>query len=252
MRKKCLAMVMFLASCALLIFSGIAGAEEAAVMVQKQSIAVCGIAPAGGNITGNGYITYEARNVDTLYEQIKGIMAKHQGTVKNFNMNNSPDMKYKNLSLEVILEIQDAPSFMNDISSLKTVKSQNYNQYAQSEGNIESLKQELAVFNDRLNKAVAAAKPEVEVIKLIVTKITETENKIRSLEMNQPMVNKARINITIQQKGFPANYNPNIKNDVSIILTVIIAGMALVFFALGLFSLKLINKLKKKKTDSQI
>jgi hypothetical protein len=247
MNRKLLAIVILLIGCA-----GMINGEEAAVMINKQPIAVCGIAPSGRHITGNGYITYEAKNVDALYEEIKKAITKHQAIVKNFNMNNSPDMKYKNLNLEVTLDIENAPSFMNEISSLKTVKNQSYNQYAQSEGNIETLKQDLAVFNDRLNKAVSAAKPDVEVIKLIVNKITETENKIKSLEMNQPMANKARINISIQQKGYPANYNPQVKNDASIILTVIIAGMALVFFVLGLFSIKLITRLKKKKADGQV
>ncbi len=137
---------------------------------------------------------------------------------------------------------------MNEISSLKTVTNQNYNQYAQSEGNIGTLKQELEVFNDLLNKAVATAKPDLEVNKLIINKITKTENKARSLEMNQPLVNKARINITIQQKGFPVNYDPRQKNDESIILTVIIAGIAIIFFVLGLFSIKLITRIKKKKS----
>lgn len=248
MNKKYLALVILLASCVLQVIPGILGAEETAVVLSKQPVAMCGIAPSGSNMTGNGYITYEAKNVDALYEQIKSIMTKYQATVKNFNMNNSPDMKYKNLNLEVTLDIEDAPSFMNEISSFKMVKNQSYNQNAQNEGNVEALQQELAVFNDRLNKVIAVTKPDVEVIKLIVNKITETENKIKSLEMNYPLVNKARINITIQQKGFPVKY----RNDAAIILTVIIAGMALVFFVLGLFSIKLITRFKKKKPEGQI
>lgn len=248
MNRKCLALVILLASCFLQVMPGIVGAEEAAVVLSKQPVAMCGMAPAGSNMTGNGYITYEAKNVDALYEQIRSIMTKYQATVKNFNMNNSPNMKYKNLNLEVTLDIEDAPSFMNEISSFKIVKNQSYNQNAQNEGNIESLKQELEVCNDRLNKVISTAKPDVEVIKLIVNKITETENKIKSLEMNYPLVNKARINITIQQKGYPVNN----RSDVAIILTVIIAGMALVFFVLGLFSIKLITRIKKKKPEGQV
>lgn len=252
MRKKLIVMIILLTSCVMYVIPGIVGAEEAAVVLRKQSLTMCGIAPAGSNITGNGYITYEAKDVDALYKQIQTTLTAYQGIVKTFNMNNSPDMKYKSLTLEVTLDIADAPSFMNDISSLKTVKNQSYNQYALSEDNIETLRQELDRYNDRLNKDVTISKPDIEVIKLIVNKITETENKIKSLEMNQSMVNKARVNITIQQKGFPVNNNSNMKNDLSIILTVIIAGMAFVFFMLGLFSIKLIARIKKKKAEEQV
>jgi hypothetical protein len=248
MNRKSLAIIILVISSILYVMTGILSAEEVVVAVQKQPVSVCGPMPAPGNvITGNGYITYEAKNVDALYEQLKNIIAQYQGMVKNFNINSSPDMKYKNMNLEVSMDIEDAPSFMNDISGFKTVKNQSYNQYAQSGDNVETLKQELAVYNDRLGKAISSAKPDVEVIKLLVNKITETENKIKSVEMNQPLANKARINITIQQKGYP-----NSRNGVPLIITVIIAGMVIAFFSLGLFSMKLITWTRKKKTGGQI
>ncbi len=252
MNKKYFALVMFLSCCLLSALSGIAGAEEAALVIDKQPIEMCAIEPSGSNITGNGYIAFEAKNVDALYEQVKSIITKHQALVKNFNLNNSPDMKYKNLTLEVSLDIATAPSLMSELSGLKTVKNQSYHQYAQPEINIPALQQELETYNDRLNKVLSAAKADVEVVKLLVNKITETENRIKPQEMNQPMLNKARINITIMQKGYPANYDQRQKKDLSIILTVIIAGMALVFFVLGLFSIKLITRVKKKKTEGEI
>lgn len=248
MNKKYFVAIMLFTIGLFFVLSGIAGAEEAAVAIDKQPIEM---EPSGGNITGNGYIALEAKNVDALYEQVKSIITKHQALVKNFSLNNSPDMKYKNLTLEVTLDIAAAPSFMNELSGLKAVKNQSYNQYAQPEINIPALQQELGTYNDRLNKVLSASKADVEVVKLLVNKITETENRIKSLEMNQPMFSKARINITIMQKGYPANYDQRQKKDLSIILTVIIAGMALVFFVLGLFSIKLITRFKKKKIEGE-
>lgn len=200
-------------------------------------------------MTGSGYINFEAKNVDAIYEHVKKAMGAHEASINSYNRSATPDPRYKNINMEVVVDLSKAASFMNELSGLKEIKSQSYNQYSQREGDINTLKNELEVLNERLHKAVFSAKPDVEVIKLIVTKVTETENKINQLKTRDPMIGKARINISIQQEGY-SDYNNRNKNSFWSLGAVVMVIGALVCFIGGLIAGKVL--VGRRKQDKPI
>jgi hypothetical protein len=244
MNRKYFVFVALIIALTLVVCPGKGNAENISAMVERVTAAVPASPAPADNMTGNGSISFETKNVEALYNSIKNTTTKYQASIRNLNIGNSHDVKYKYINMEVILDISQAAPFMNEIASLKEVTSQNYNQYAQREGNEENLNKELESLNKHLDRMVSSGKADSEAIKLIVSKIIETESRIKSLSYNTPMISKARININIQEKGYQnSRDNQNKTNPLNIL---IIVGVGIVCFILGLVARNLFCLRRKK------
>ncbi|MDD5491960.1 MAG: hypothetical protein PHV60_04690 [bacterium] len=235
MRKRSILLVVLLL---VLLLTSLCLAEDKSVeSVTVSKVVAVPAATAGSvQVSGNGNITLESDDVEATCSQIQSLTKKYDAAVRNFNINDVPNTKYKNASMDLSLDIASATVFMNEVLTLGKVRGNSYNENRQMD-NIDDLNKQLAELKDSFDKMIRN-KPDVEVLKVLVTKITDIENRIRNLQYNDRELGKARIYINVQQKGW--NRNQQTANNTPKNWTLIIT--AVIFLFIGIFARNLITK----------
>ena len=215
------------------------------IAAQAKEARVSSAAKEAAGLSGNGYIPFETKNVDEAYKTLQSALSKYEATIKSYNMSSTPDSRFKSINADISVDLQKGSALMNDLAQIGAVKNQSYNQYPQTGYDMPSLQKELAGLNDKLYRILGSSKSDIELLKMLITKITDAENRIKSVENNSIMLGKARINVNIQQKGY-ASAAGAAKCGVKglLLYTLFTALIALGSFMLGLYA----NKIKFFKT----
>lgn len=190
-----------------------------------------------GPAAGYGSITLESKDISKTYAEIQKILPKYKATVRSYSTSTNQERKTHNIYAEFFVDPANGPLLLNEIASLGTVVSQNFNQNSPNSENLQGIKNELDTLREHINKYLAAAKPDIFILKIFVNKFMELENRIRSSETPNSQQAQTRINITIQSMGSSeAGRMPGgtVSNSDSTTLTIVVC--LLLGFVIGGFS----------------
>jgi hypothetical protein len=191
--------------------------------------------PMNGPVAGYGSITLESKDISKTYTEIQKIQSKYKAMVRSYSTSTNQEKRTRSIYAEFFVDPASGSLLLNDIASLGTVVSQNYNQNSPNSENLQSIKNELDTLREHINHYLSTAKPDIFILKIFVNKFMELENRLRSVESPNSQQAQTRITITIQSMGSsdagrvpgstcPFNGNNTLTIIVCFLIGIIIGG----------------------------
>jgi hypothetical protein len=154
-----------------------------------------------GPAAGYGSITLESKDIAKTYEEIQKILPKYKAITRSYSTSTNLERRTRSIYAEFLVDPANGPLLLNDVASLGTVVSQNYNQNSSNSENLQGVRNELDSLREHINHYLTTAKPDIFILKIFVNKFMELENRLRSVESPSSQQAQTRINITLQLTG---------------------------------------------------